>query len=288
MSINRKRGTIIIILLLVFIAIYLYYENNALTLTTLEIKSEKIPEDFDGFSVVQISDLHNASFGKDNAKLTEMISQADPDIIVFTGDIFDSRHTDVNVSVSLVKKCTEIADCYYVTGNHEYRCPEALEQFIDGASTADNFYWLDDSSLKLKRGESYITLMGVNDPTSNFNPDEPADIDEIMTESLNNIVTESDGYSILLSHRPEFAEVYGSFDIDLVLTGHAHGGQIRLPFIGGLIAPGQGYFPKWTSGVYDISTTSLVVSRGLGNSIFPFRIGNRPEVVTLVFRAVKE
>lgn len=123
-------------------------------------------------------------------------------------------------------------------------------------------------------------MLGIDDPEFNT-----GDIDEgsIVKDAIvkAKIETQPDRYNVLLSHRPEFLEEYAEEQVDLVLSGHAHGGQVRLPFIGGLVAPNQGILPKYTAGLYEQQNTSMIVSRGLGNSIIPQRIFNRPEIVVV-------
>ena len=124
----------------------------------------------------------------------------------------------------------------------------------------------------------------MNDPSFDFLKLTGSTDEEIVATNLNGLTEDLKGYNILLSHRPELIDIYASFNINLVFSGHAHGGQIRIPFIGGIIAPNQGLFPKYTSGLYEVKNTKMVVSRGLGNSAFPIRINNRPEIVVVRFK----
>ncbi len=254
--------------------------NHRLVTTKAEIISDKIPVNFDGFKVLQISDLHNCAYSKDNKKLIDAVRESAPDIIAITGDMIDSRKTKPEVSLKLAKELVKIAPCYYVTGNHEARLKEKAEDFIEKL-TKEGVIYLDNKVAEITRQDEKILLLGVKDPFHYWTK-EYFNRSEIMRENLRKITTSDEkNFRILLSHRPETFDVYTEFGIDVSLTGHAHGGQIRLPFIGGLFAPCQGFSPEYTSGLHTKHSTNLLVSRGLGNSSFPLRIFNPPEIVLL-------
>lgn len=242
--------------------------NTALELNEYQIKSDKIPDAFQGFRIAQISDLHNAEMGEENVKLLEMLANAEPDIIVITGDHIDSYHTDIEVSLQFIEKAVEIAPCYYVTGNHEARLSK--EVYLDFEEKLESYgvEVLHDEVISLERDGAHISLGGIDDSafaSSNH-------VEELFTE---------DDFQILLSHRPEKFQEYVEAGVDLVFSGHAHGGQFRLPFVGGLVAPNQGVFPEYDAGLFSENETNMVVSRGIGNSIIPVRINNCPEVVVV-------
>lgn len=251
--------------------------NKALMVTEITIESQKLPESFEGFKIAHISDLHNDEFGKDNVKLISLIEKCSPDIIAITGDIFDSHHTDVDIAISFAEKAAQIAPCYYVAGNHEQRVPEAYEKLLNSFEEI-GITVLDNKAVKIERAGQSINVLGVSDP--GFETDYLfGDTESVLRNHLNELVTHKESFNLLLSHRPELFDVYEDFDLDLVLTGHAHGGQFRLPFVGGLYAPNQWLFPEYDSGLYTEDGTNMIVSRGIGNSLFPFRINNRPEVI---------
>ena len=230
------------------------------------------PESFEGFKIAQISDLHNAEFGNDNQKLIDALAAESPDIIVITGDLVDARHTDLAVAESFMEQCTAIADCYYVTGNHEASLGEQYTE-LEEKMTELGVNVLRNGSVRIRLGNDFIRLIGLDDPGFMATTDVSGEIDATL-ESLAN-----DDYTILLAHRPEYISEYADWDIDLVLSRHAHGGQVRLPFIGGVYAPGQGFFPKYTSGEYTVGNTQMIVSRGLGNSLCPIRVNDTPQIV---------
>ena len=143
---------------------------------------------------------------------------------------------------------------------------------------------LEDVRIEISLEGEAITLIGINDPS--YQTDYLfGDSETVMNTKLEELHTENSEFTVLLSHRPELFDTYVDQDIDLVLSGHAHGGQFRLPFIGGLVAPNQGLFPEYDAGIYTEDNTNMLVSRGVGNSIFPFRINNRPEVILIELQA---
>lgn len=276
---NKKIG--IVFIALIIIAIWLHWGNTSIQSTYINIHSEKIPDNFNGFTIVQVSDLHNASFGNRQADLLEDIKSASPDIIAVTGDLIDSNRTDLAKAMEFINGAIKIAPVYYVTGNHEarsHRYGELRRQMIEAGVTI-----LDVESIPIKRDTDVIHLLGVNDPNV-ADPDNMTGNARQMDEKLKTIVSNDKDYMVLLSHRPELFGVYLKNDIDLILSGHAHGGQVRLPFIGGLVAPDQGLFPKYSQGLYERKNTKMVVSRGLGNSIIPLRVNNRPELVIITLK----
>lgn len=263
---------IILILIIIILIPFCLYQNKHLVITTYTYESEKLGADLDGYRIVQISDLHNAEFGKENKKLLETIRSCSPDIIIITGDLVDSNHTNVERAVAFVKEAVKIAPVYYVTGNHEYWLdPSENEQMMQGILAA-GAYDLDDEAVRIEKGDSSFLLVGLDDQ-------------HLSDETLKNLLQEQKNeLSIVLAHEPQYLQNYANAEADLVLTGHAHGGQIRLPFVGGIVAPDQGFLPEYTSGKYNRADTEMIVSRGLGNSIIPVRLFNYPEVVCVELR----
>ena len=251
--------------------------NTALERNTYTISSRELPDAFDGYRIAQVSDLHNAEFGDGNQRLLEMLREAEPDMIAITGDLIDSRRTDIAVALAFAKEAVKIAPCCYVSGNHEARVSEypELKTGLEEAGVTV----LDNAQVKIEVSGESITVIGVNDPS--FHADYLTSDAEVMDRKLSELSSEDAGFTILLSHRPELFDTYVAHDMDLVLTGHAHGGQFRLPLIGGLVAPNQGLFPKYDAGLYSEGDTNMIVSRGIGNSIIPVRFNNRPEVVLI-------
>ena len=285
---KRKKKHIImlaIVTVLILLIIWIAYGNTDLEIYKYNVKSEDIPSEFDNFRIVQISDLHNAEFGENNEKLLLMLKQADADIIAITGDMIDSRNTDIDVAISFAQKAVNIAPVYYVNGNHESRVLGEYEKLKQGL-TDTGVTILENSSADITIGDETITLIGINDPT--FRMDIMDDtMEQNIAHQLVNVIPDNDNYKVLLAHRPEYFDVYAG-NVDLVLSGHAHGGQFRIPFIGGLVAPGQGFFPEYYEGSHIKENTEMIVSRGIGNSIIPFRINNKPEIIVAELTKIAE
>ena len=274
-----------IVAILTMMIIWIAYGNTDLEIYKYNVKSEDIPSEFDNFRIVQISDLHNAEFGENNEKLLLMLKQADADIIAITGDMIDSRNTDIDVAISFAQKAVNIAPVYYVNGNHESRVLGEYEKLKQGLTDA-GVNILENSSADITIGDEAITLIGINDPT--FRMDIVDDtMEQNIAHQLVNVIPDNDNYKVLLAHRPEYFDVYAG-KVDLVLSGHAHGGQFRIPFIGGLVAPGQGFFPEYYEGSHIKENTEMIVSRGIGNSIIPFRINNKPEIIVAELTKIAE
>ena len=259
--------------LLFALIFYIIWGNTALQLSEYTVTGERLPEAFDGFRIVQISDLHNAEFGKNNEKLLAMIQEAKPNIIVITGDMIDSRRTNIEKALDFAEQAVKIAPCYYVTVNHESRV-ETYKALQEGL-IALGVTVLENERTEIEYQGKKIALLGVKDPA--FQTD--------ISSCLKKLKNEDDSYTVLLSHRPELFDTYVENEMNLVFTGHAHGGQFRLPWIGGLYAPHQGIFPEYDGGLYTQGNTNMIVSRGIGNSLFPFRFNNRPEVVFVELQA---
>lgn len=277
---NKKRIVVLTILAIILLTLIIWtaWGNTALELNTYTITSEKLPEAFNGYRIAHISDLHNAEIGKDNEKLLSMLREAEPDIIAITGDLIDSRNTNIEIALHFAKEAVKIAPCYYVTGNHEARVSE-YKDLKEGLNELGVIV-LEDEKVEIKQYGEKIVLLGVDDPS--FQTDYlHGDSVTVMRGNLQELKNEEYAYRVLLSHRPELFETYVESGVDLVLSGHAHGGQFRLPFVGGLVAPNQGLFPKYETGLYTCNSTSMLVSRGIGNSIIPFRFNNRPEVILI-------
>ena len=251
---------------------WVIWANTALERTDYKIASARLPAEFEGFRIAQVADLHCAEYDDGNQKLLSMLKEGQPDIIVFTGDTFDERHPNKAPTLEFLRACTEIAPCYMVTGNHECAMNRqdyfALEAQIRGLGVDV----MHAEKVTLTRGNASITLLGVDDENYEGILHSPEQLRELAG---------TDGFTILLSHRPEYFWRYAESEIDLTLSGHAHGGQFRLPLIGGLYAPGQGPLPEYDSGVYTYENANMVVSRGIGQSSFPLRFNNRPELVII-------
>lgn len=267
-----------LVLVLAVLIGWIAWGNTALECNTYTVESEKLPQAFDGYRIAQVSDLHNAQMGNNNEKLLDMLRQAQPDMIAITGDLIDYYDTDIDIALAFAREAVKIAPCYFVTGNHEAR----LAEYTDFRKALEEMgvCVLADATKMLEKEGQTIFLMGVDDPYF-ISKDEQG----VLRRKLQWLVDEDDPYTVLLSHRPGSFALYVESGIDLVLAGHLHGGQFRLPFVGGLFTPSTGFFPEYDAGLYTQGDTSMIVSRGIGNSIFPFRINNPPEVVLIELRS---
>ncbi len=281
---KKKKGVIakvVLAVIAVLVTVWIIYGNTSIQTTVYEIDVAKEYADLDGFTIVQISDLHNARFGKEQARLLKAVAEQEPDMIAVTGDLVDSSYTDLNIAMEFMEQAVGIAPVYYVTGNHEgwlgatygeleKRLEEAGVFVLNNTMYSGQFEGMD------------LNIAGVHDP------DMPGNNIVLVKQTIPELTADAEGYTILLSHRPELFDTYAESNINLVLSGHYHGGQFRIPFIGGVIAPGAGLFPDYTEGTFTKNGTTMVVSRGLGNSVIPVRINNRPEVVVVQLRVSDE
>lgn len=298
--------------LVLFIAIFCLYNailNSMILITHYKIITDKIVGNKKGFIILHISDLHSVRSRRQVAKLARKAEKVNPDIIVITGDLIDATYYNNwkaklknenkkiygdSYTIDFLKEIKRIAPIYYVFGNHEMMLLEEGDLFLQELNKIGIHMMNNQRSVIHWKGIN-IDLLGIQDPSTLYKDKEYAVIEgcvEKMKAMLQYVTKngKDENITILLSHRPEYFELYGSYSIDLVLAGHAHGGQIVIPLIGGIYAPNQGWFPKYTQGQYSYNHTNMIVSRGLGNSTVPFRILNPPElvVVTLEGKVTKE
>ncbi len=270
----KKKRLIILGISAAAVLIFCGWQNNTLQISRYSYVSEEVSEQLDGFTIVQISDLHNKRFGKDQRRLLKKTAELEPDIIVITGDIVDSNHTNIDNALELADGAVKIAPTYYVTGNHEHWLEQNdFDELISGLSES-GVKILDNERIDIEKNGSHFSLTGLDDLYLGGN-------------TLRNMNLDDDEFNVLLAHEPQYIEEYSAAGIDLALTGHAHGGQFRLPFVGGIVAPDQGFFPEYSEGIHTSGGMKMVVSRGLGNSIIPVRIFNFPEIVGIELRRPK-
>lgn len=265
---NRKKyiKSAIVLLIVIVLLLFCNFQNKHLETTHYTYETEQLGVDLDGYRIVQISDLHNAKFGKNNQKLVDRIRECAPDMIVLTGDLVDSNHTNVDRVVQFVDEIVKICPVYYVTGNHEYWLDTSeYEKLMDGLVSA-GVVILDNQVVEISRGDAKFRLVGLDDKS-------------LADGTLEALLSDEKELTVVLAHEPQYLARYAGTGVDLVLSGHAHGGQFRLPFVGGIVAPDQGFLPEYTAGEYYMNGTEMIVSRGLGNSVIPVRLFNYPEIV---------
>ena len=277
---GRRGLRLLLALALVLLAggLFFYDQQNRIQTETITAASDRLPAGFDGYRIVQISDLHGKEFGEDNEILLEKTAELDPDLIAITGDVIDDAD-QMGVLEPLAKGLTAIAPTFYVTGNHEWAIREAatvkslMEEY--GVTVLSNEY------LKLERGGDTIVLAGIDDPNGPYDQKTPEELSGEIHAAL------GDPYVLLLAHRNEYYQVYGRCGFDLTLCGHVHGGLIRLPFTDGLVDnTRRRFFPTHTAGLYPLDGGgTLMVSRGLGNGGISFRLFNRPHLPVIVLKS---
>lgn len=265
---NRKKyiKSAIVLLIVITLLLFCNFQNKHLETTHYTYEAEQLGVDLDGYRIVQISDLHNVKFGKNNQKLVDRIRECAPDMIVLTGDLVDSNHTNVDRAVQFVNEIVKICPVYYVTGNHEYWLDTSeYENLMDGVASAGVII-LDNQVVEISRWDAKFRLVGLDDKS-------------LADGTLEALLSDEKELTVVLAHEPQYFARYAGTGVDLVLSGHAHGGQFRLPFVGGIVAPDQGFLPEYTAGEYYMNGTEMIVSRGLGNSVIPVRLFNYPEIV---------
>lgn len=271
---KKKRIMIGCCIVVALLIPFFIWQNNYLTETIYNYDVSNIDPALNGMKIAQISDLHNKKFGSGQKKLLKKLENYQPDIIVVTGDVVDSNHVNVDVALDFLAGAVKIAPTYYVIGNHEMWLETNVLAELKSGMEALGVYYMDNECLNLSYGETTYNLVGL-DTDNLFGSKYDQCVEAMNQEKM----------TILLAHEPQYFDRYCKMDMDLVFTGHAHGGQVRLPFVGGLVAPDQGLFPEYTEGVHVEGATTMIVSRGLGNSIIPVRIFNFPEIVYVELKA---
>lgn len=273
---------LLFLLLIVATAAYIFYDNGRLSVTDYSVSDSRIPESFDGVKIVQVSDVHDAEFGGEQADLIETVRRENPDYIFLTGDFIDSNRYDLDRSMSMIPALTGMAEVFYVTGNHEVATNEVEE--ITSALLNAGVRVLRNQAMVVGSGNGSIAIAGIDDPLTGVGMEGEDAFTRHAIERATANVPEG-MFTILLAHRPEQFGTYAEMGIPLVFSGHAHGGQVRIPFVGGLNSPGQGWFPELTSGIHEQGNTRLVISRGIGNSQIPLRLLNTPEIVSVTLQS---
>jgi hypothetical protein len=278
---RRRAGGRLLLLFILLLAILTAVSNYVIVTTEYTVSGANLPSSFDGYRIAQLSDVHAAEFfNEENLYLVSQIEDAQPDLIVITGDLIDEKEDyskEGLIAENLISAITRIAPVMYVTGNHEW-ATDHLDELLEmmksyGVTVLQNEYVLLE-----KNGES-IVVAGVDDPCGYA---DMKTVDALMEE----IQTQQPGkYTVLLSHRNDKIDTYADLGFDLVLCGHAHGGVVRLPGTDGLIGSNREWFPDYTSGLYTQGSTSMVVSRGIGNHTGVPRFLNNPHIPVAVLKS---
>ncbi len=292
----KKKYWIIILAVLAAGVLWNIYWNRTITMRSYTCSDSDIPESFHGYRIVQLTDIHSVRDKEQGQLIYEKTAAEKPDVICITGDLVDSRYYAAHgpegeaLTLELVKKLLELAPVYMVYGNHEMILLDDPERNAFKVALEEAGVRIINNEVAVctrKDSDETIYIAGIQDPSTLYkNPayaylDNHAERMEAMMDHVGEQL-EDDAFVLLLSHRPEYMDLYDQYPVDLCLAGHAHGGQFRLPFIGGIYAPGQGLFPKYSWGLYETEDLAMYVGTGIGNSVIPVRVFNPPEIVTVV------
>ena len=271
-----KRGAAVIAAAVLAAILLVADSRYHLQTTEYELSFPSLPEEFDGFRIVHLSDLHGMSFGKDNIRLAGRVKELEPDLIAMTGD-FTTYSRELPAAGSLLRSLEGAAPLYWVNGNHEWKkgvTEAAMQELVKSSGGA----CLNDAFEPVYRGTGRIIIAGSDDPNTWHGHKAP----EELAKSLREIYPED--FVLWLGHRNFWVKDYPELPVDLVLSGHAHGGIIRLPGIGGLLNIDHSFGATYEDGLYKGDRLLMEVSRGLGNSIPVPRLFNRPQIVVIVLR----
>lgn len=263
----------------------IYYGNNHIEVSRYDISSSKIPKAFNGYKILQLSDLHSKSFGKDNGRLIEAIDKENPNIIVMTGDMINSFEEEFHTFLNLAEKLKKYK-VYFVEGNNETKLSKAKYIKLMKDMEAKGIEIINNSKLKIERAGSNISLYGVwcelcyyKEIKSEYRKDtyfQKKNIEKALG------YLDRKEFNILLAHNPLYFDTYAKWGADLTLAGHIHGGLVRIPGVGGLLSPERRFFPKYSYGLYEIKGSKLIVNRGLGGKPLLPRVFNQPEISVII------
>ncbi len=286
---KNKKIIVSICIVLIFISIVMCFINK-IDVTKYTISSEKIPEEFNGFKIVQLSDFHSQGYRNTTEDIINKVKDINPDIIVMTGDMVSWDIEDIEEVKILIKSLAELYPIYYIDGNHEHLAeilrPGKYVAFMEfmkelGVTTIKNDY------IEIYKGDKSINLYGINLPldgatglyVNRFQLEENY-VEKTLPEA------DKEKFNILLAHTPTFIKQYSQWGADIVLAGHMHGGIVRIPFTNiGLLSPGRTIFPRYAAGKFKVNDTTMIVNRGIGTSSFKLRLFNNPEITVLTLKS---
>lgn len=271
---KKHRKLYILLICICMLLVFLIYGlSQSLETTFITVTSKKIPNSFDNFRIVQISDLHCKAFGNQESDLIEAVKACHPDIIVLTGDMIDEAHLNLDHVTDLLSGISKLAPIYSVNGNHEF---DYLELYDTLCSIYKKYgvIQIDNSTIQISKGNDFINLTGVNTQVFGNHQSKP---------DIVSAVVEQDQYHILLHHYSNYFDSLSTLGYDLILAGHTHGGVVRLPLIGGLLSNEGDLLPKYDGGTYQNGNCIMVSSRGLGEASWP-RFLNRPELICITLK----
>lgn len=286
---KNKKGMLLIIIALILVCLVMCFITK-FDVTNYTIESEKIPQEFDNFKIVQLSDFHSEGYRDTTEKLISKVRDINPDIVVMTGDIVSWDMDNIEEAKILVKGLADMYPIYYIDGNHEHLAeilrPGKYVAFIEfmkelGVTTIKNDY------IEIYKGDKSINLYGINLPLDgatglyvNKFQLEKNYVEKTLPEA------NEEKFNILLAHTPTFIKQYSQWGADLVLCGHMHGGIVRIPFTNiGLLSPERTIFPKYAAGKFKVNGSIMIVNRGIGGSSFDLRLFNNPEITVITLKS---
>ncbi|MCD8374677.1 MAG: metallophosphoesterase [Oscillospiraceae bacterium] len=272
------RAVLLLLTALAALAALVYDSNTRLTVTEYTLSYENLPSGFDGFRITQLSDVHLSEYSQSVEALAEATAGTEPDIIALTGDLIDAN-SDMDEVTRLLHELTDIAPVYYVTGNHEFAC--GMLDDLRAALADTGAVYLQNDCVLLTSGGDSVVLAGVEDPNGRADMIKP---DELAADIA---AEQPDTFIILLGHRNYWLEQYPELPVDLIFCGHAHGGIIRLPFVGALLGTGGELFPDDTDSVIGGESYDMIVSHGIGAWQPVPRLLNNPEIVAVTLKSEK-
>lgn len=262
----------------------MHHEMECLETTYFTIKSENLPENFDGVQFVLLSDLHNKSFGEQNVRLLLAIEKIHPEFIVIAGDMITFQgEKDNQTAKNLVRELGKKYDVFYGPGNHETKLSEIDQGKYKQEIENTKVHYLDNQSVLLRRGKQEIRITGLNLPLNYFKKFRQTLLDKMVVEELLG-KKKDQKFTLLIAHKPAHFKQYIDWGADLVVSGHVHGGIIQVPFLGGVISPQLEIFPKYDAGKFILGKSTMIISKGLGSHSIPIRINNRPEIVVITMK----
>lgn len=285
---NMKKFFLFFLLVIAAAALIIAADNRYVKLTRYTVSSAEIPAAFDGYRIIQLSDIHSAVFGSDNEELIGKIKNAGPDLILVTGDVANSVENDdaYDIFENITARLDGTAPIYAVTGNHDVS-PVKFGEYISGMESKYDIRWLFDETVALERGGSEIYLSGIADPLV-YDYETKAEKLRAGIEACG----AGEGFNMLMYHRADMLNDLMDSGFDVVFSGHMHGGQWRIPFVGGVISPDMVLFPEYSGGIYKRGEKTFIVSCGLGNKqkfpgtdILVPRIFNMAEIVEVTLEA---
>lgn len=286
----KKKIIIMIIIGIICIPfLSIVIDHYMFTVSHYTVQNNKIPKTFEGYKILQLSDLHSKNFGSENTLILQKIQNEKPDIVVMTGDMINQSDVDFTVFLKLATKIAQIYPSYYIVGNHEQNMKAEKRDALLASLKESNVTILDNEKVTLQKGDESIDLYGLWYHLryyKNANNEYTKDI-ELNADYIQNLIGESqaDRYQILLTHNPLYFNAYTEWGANLVLSGHIHGGIARIPFIGGILSPEITFFPEYDAGIFEQKNTTMIVNRGLGYGAIPIRIFNMPEISVITLKS---